>query len=415
VVRHGSQQGSENQGIADTLKVLVLTTSFPLAENPASGVFVSRLVESLASKHEITVLTPCYKKSFTVSARNKAYWVKCFPYGPPSWQVLAHEPGGIPVALKKNPRLFPLLPVFLGSMLVSTLLYSRKNDLIHANWSINGAIASFAGILANRPVLTTLRGSDVNRAKKSPADLFILKLCGLFSGIIVTVSESLREETSRLINKKRHDIRIVENGVGDNFFEMGKKTNYKKSSSPFTITTIGNLFRGKGVETLIDACANLSLPVSYMVEIVGEGPEKDKLQKKAKNTGIKDRIRFAGKVSHEQIPWYLSGSDVFVLCSFSEGRPNVVLEAMATGVPVIATDIEGVRGIVEDNVTGLLFEPGNDRELTDRLKTLFEDPELRALLGRGGRRLLIQKGLTWDNCANRYEKIYRQLVAKKME
>jgi glycosyltransferase involved in cell wall biosynthesis len=110
---------------------------------------------------------------------------------------------------------------------------------------------------------------------------------------------------------------------------------------------------------------------------------------------------------------YLSAADAFVLASYSEGRPNVVLESFAVGLPVIATDIDGVRELVKEGETGLRFQAGNSRELAKQIERLQKKPELQALLSSRGREFIQQNQLLWTNVGQRYADLYKEAIGAR--
>jgi len=112
----------------------------------------------------------------------------------------------------------------------------------------------------------------------------------------------------------------------------------------------------------------------------------------------------------DDIPSYLSDSDIFVLASWSEGRPMAVIEAMAAGLPVIASNIEGVNEIVQNDVTGLLFEPGDETQLAKHIANLSSDPEMRKRFGQAGRQYISDNKLLWSDTARQYEDIYCTVI-----
>ncbi|MCI5138420.1 MAG: hypothetical protein D3922_08390 [Candidatus Electrothrix sp. AR1] len=158
-------KSTNDQNAQDVLKVLLLTTSFPLNRGSRSGIFIQKMINHLPKNVLVTVLTPDGTEAGSQSSAD--YSVIPFRYAPKQWQQLAHGSGGIMAALSRNKLLFLLLPTFLLSNLLTCCCYARKVDVLHANWSINGVIAGIAGLLFGKPVMTTLRGSDVNLIETS--------------------------------------------------------------------------------------------------------------------------------------------------------------------------------------------------------------------------------------------------------
>jgi len=160
---------------------------------------------------------------------------------------------------------------------------------------------------------------------------------------------------------------------------------------------------------LIGALAEPGLEQARLT-IVGDGPQRQALKRQAESLGLKERVVFAGLAAPEAIPGLLAEANAFVLASVFEGRPNVVLEAMAAGLPVVASRIDGVTELVEDNVTGLLFEAGDLAGLAKRLRRLAEDEALRRRLGAAGRQSIVDRGLTWERTAEAYLRLFRDVL-----
>lgn len=393
------------------LRLMVLTTSYPLTQQSYSGIFVHRMIEHLPPDIHVTVVVPAARTDAIPSDRNNIV-IHPFRYAPKQIQVLAHEPGGIPVALRSKRWTYTLLPAFLLSMLVSCFRHARRVDVIHANWSICGCVAGIVGKLLRIPVIITLRGEDVTRARHHILDRTILSLCLRLSARIVTVSPStetwLRERYPRLA----HKMRTVENGIEDKLLALSGDRPGPSAKRPLRLLTVGSLIPRKGINRIIEAIGRLPDPQRVFLTVAGSGPERPVLEKLAKMLSLSDNIEFIGAVEPHAVADLLAHADVFVLASYSEGRPNVILEAMAAALPVIATDIDGVRDIVAHESTGLLYDGDDTLRLTDHISRLCENDELRRWLGENGRRRIIQQGLSWDSTARQYAKLYRVLAGE---
>jgi glycosyltransferase involved in cell wall biosynthesis len=390
------------------IRVGMVTSSFPLERHSTSGVFILRLIQNLPPNIITTVVTPASNGNLDCTMPN-GVTISPFRYAPRRWQILAHKPGGIPAALGHKKLLYFLLPFFILSAIVTCLFVSRKIDLFHANWSINGVIAGIAAKIARIPLVTTLRGSDVNRAETSLLYRLLLRACIRLSDRIVTVSDALnsavQEQFPDLSNVR---LLTICNGVDQAFlnipFRDTSTNNYK-----LRLITIGNLTRNKGVDQIISALSQLDKE-RYTLKIIGDGPEKLSLEALASSLGLINQVIFSGSVPPDEIPNHLAGCDIFILASHSEGRANVVLEAMAAGLPVVVTSIAGMEEIVKDGETGLLF-PNNDiKTLVFNLVRLDLDPELRQRLGRAGREFVRAKRLAWQITAEAYASLYKNLV-----
>lgn len=159
------------------------------------------------------------------------------------------------------------------------------------------------------------------------------------------------------------------------------------SRSHNLILSIGRLDPVKGFVDLIHACAELEKKgIDFRCEIVGEGPEREHLSALINQNHLTARVVLQGAVPQEKILDYYHRAAVFVLpCLTMQGIPNVLVEAMASGLPVVSTSFSGVIELVENGVEGFLVQPGSPRELAERLKQLLQDPELRQKIGNAAR------------------------------
>ena len=149
---------------------------------------------------------------------------------------------------------------------------------------------------------------------------------------------------------------------------------------------VGRLSAAKGVPILFEAVALLmSHHPDLTLTIVGDGPDRQELEFQAAALGIQSHLKFVGYQSQDAVCHFLQDCDLFVLPSFAEGLPVVLMEAMATGVPVVTTSIAAISELVEDGVSGYLVPPGAVEPLAARLERLLQDPALRQSFGQAGR------------------------------
>ncbi|MGB3221268.1 MAG: glycosyltransferase family 4 protein [Desulforhopalus sp.] len=380
----------------------MLTTSFPVKEGASSGVFVERLAKKLALKSDVYVLAPAADILFE-KKNERSYQLFTFRYAPMKWQVLAHGGGGIPAILASRPITLLLLPVFLVSMLMHSILYVRKVDLIFANWSICGLIAGIAGFATGKPVITTIRGEDGNRAKYSRVHRLVMNLCLRLNKRIVTVSDDIAMSLSRQFPSMEQKIVMIPNGV--DLISTKSRANEHTQKKEVKLVIVGSLIPRKDVSTALKALS--LLPLWFKLTIIGDGPDRKYLVSLSRELHLQSRVRFEGHVTPEEIPSYLGNSDVFLITSKSEGRPNALLEACASGLPTVGSDIPGVREIIISDVNGVLFPVGDHEALAHRLLP-FSDLSLRHQLGNSGRRLIEERGLTWENTADQYIQEFRK-------
>jgi 2-deoxystreptamine N-acetyl-D-glucosaminyltransferase/2-deoxystreptamine glucosyltransferase len=173
----------------------------------------------------------------------------------------------------------------------------------------------------------------------------------------------------------------------------------------------GSLIPRKSVHTLLLAARELAeTGTKVACLLVGDGPCKDQLMDEAARPGAA-RTFFAGSQPPRLIPSYMALGEVLVLPSRAEGRGMVVVEAMATGLAVVASAIDGPRELVEDGVTGLLFHVGDHAGLAACLRRLDQNPELAATLARTARERIRAAGLTAELAAERHLGLYQDVLA----
>jgi glycosyltransferase involved in cell wall biosynthesis len=173
------------------------------------------------------------------------------------------------------------------------------------------------------------------------------------------------------------------------------------------ILTVARLTPWKGVDKIIKVLPEIRRQIDEAnLVVVGDGPELGNLQRLARELGVKEYVSFVGHVPHEEVPHYLKAADVFVLYSGYEGLPHIVLEAMATGLPVILSDKGGNREVVEDGVNGLLVPIGNQEKLKEASLKVLQDRELaQEFVDRS--REKVARTFVWDVMVERTLDVFR--------
>lgn len=222
--------------------------------------------------------------------------------------------------------------------------------------------------------------------------------------IVTTVSQNSADELQRYYGIRK-DISVVYNGVDTDFFRPG---NLKKESNYVLYT--GALVSKKGVIDLIKAAKYViqKVPDIHFV-ITGKGPLEKTLRNLSKQLKIEKNVFFKGFVSRNELLKYYQNALMYIFPSYYEGLPTVILEAMACGVPVVATNIKSNSEVITNGKTGLLVEKKNPKVLAESILSLIENQELREYLGNNGRHLIMKK-YAWRIISNRFLEIYRTIV-----
>jgi glycosyltransferase involved in cell wall biosynthesis len=394
------------------MRLLVLTSSYPTTDNPGGGIFIREMLEHLPAPVEIVVVTPDTAEENAVEHGQSYLSVKRVRYGPKALQMIANRPGGIPAALKTYPWLVLLLPMWALAMFTAILRLAGKHDLIHTHWSICGLIGGVAGCLKRVPVVTTLHGTDVDWAERFGLLRIILMLCFKLSNRVVAVSSAMARKLQSRWPQWQHKILTIPNGVSSAYFSTPDKK-FSANSDEFVFTSVGNLIPGKQVDLTVRAFHRLvQSGRSARLVIAGGGPCDSGLRHLAQGLGLKAKIEFTGAIPPAQVARLMRRTHALVLASEREGRPTIVMEAMAAGVAVIASDIDGVREMIEPGQTGLLFNVGDIETLAAHMAALMDQPARTRQIAQRARRWMIDRNLTWQNTAAQYLKIYTSLAGE---
>jgi sugar transferase (PEP-CTERM/EpsH1 system associated) len=300
---------------------------------------------------------------------------------------------------------------------LANLMKQRGVSILHThNWSVfcEGMIAAvLAGIPAR---VHTVHGGfrvyppGLSYRFKERTRHAVESLLVRATGRIVAVSEDVRRLVCGTLHVDPDKIAVVNNGVDvpDNapcayrpVPETGRKPGER------SIVSVSRLAEVKNVPMLLRAFSRVDVPFPIRLILVGDGPEREKLRKMANELGIGEKVTFLGNRS--DVREILADSTVFALASTYEGVSIAILEAMAMGLPVVATKVGGNPGIVTDGETGFLVDPHDPEAMAEKISLLLMDEKLRARMGGKGRTVVEGKYST-ARMARDYEMIYLDLL-----
>jgi glycosyltransferase involved in cell wall biosynthesis len=270
----------------------------------------------------------------------------------------------------------------------------------------SGAVAWILKKFFGIPYIVSLRGGDVPGFR--PYDFKIFhKLLGPFLRIIwrdasrvIANSRGLRDLA--LAFDSTMDIPIIPNGVDATQY----KADDRDWSPPQPLFT-GRIVHQKGLDLGLRALSQLT-DLDWKWYIAGDGPQLGTLQTLAKELGIADRVVFLGWQSRADLAKWYHQSNIFLFPSRHEGMPNAVLEAMASGLPIVATRIAGSEELVLDGETGFLVPSENVDELRDALRKMLSAPELRKSMGTASRQR-VEQNYSWQKVAEQYQSFLKEL------
>jgi glycosyltransferase involved in cell wall biosynthesis len=399
-------------------RILVMASNFPRWKGDSWSPFILFQAEGMARLgHEVHVLAP-HATGAAMHEQFGEVQVHRFRYAPERWQSLAYG-GGILQNLRRNPLAWALVPAFLLAemMAMRRIVRRQEIELIHAHWFIpQGLIAALGTFIGRRPIVMTAHAGDVF-ATRDRLRRGLLRHAAARTGAATAVSGPLAREFEGLTGIRPD---IIPMGVDvSRFHPAGRRAvtgTATRGGGPH-ILSVGRLAAKKGLHHLLDALALVvqDLP-GVRLTVVGDGPIRPDLEAQAARLGISDRVSFLGMLPNEDLPARFAAADLFVVPSIidetgdREGLPVSILEAAASGVPVVASDVGGISDFVEDGVTGLLVRPGDATVLADAIQRLASDGGLVRTMVIAAR-ARVEDGFSWDSVSDRFDTIYRRLLA----
>lgn len=233
----------------------------------------------------------------------------------------------------------------------------------------------------------------------------------LGSDVILPISKHCENELMELYDIKDKPSYVVGNGVDTSIFKNKKLNNndeFDASVRPFRLIYVGRINSQKGLVDLIKAVAFLKKS-NFNIEctLIGTGPFMSSLKKNIESLGLQNSFHFNGYVgSKELLNKYYNESDAFVLPSYYEGMPTSLMEAMACGLPCIATCVGGIPELIENEINGLLISPGNCMEFANAISKIYKDKEYSSKLG-GNAEEFIGRNYDWDLIAEKILNLYK--------
>ncbi|MEK7659543.1 MAG: glycosyltransferase family 4 protein [Patescibacteria group bacterium] len=293
----------------------------------------------------------------------------------------------------------------LGFLKALNLYKKNKYDLIHGIMASQGSAAAylFKFIHPKVPFVLTLQEGDLGG--NSLFDRFWQRRVVKKADAITVISSYLADFAKKL--NKKAPIFVVPNGVDLQKFKI--KNEKLKINEKKIIITVSRLVKKNGIDILIKAVRELK-NLDYELWIAGDGKEKKKLESLVNKLGLENKVKFLGGIPNEQIPEYLARADLFVRPSRSEGLGSAFLEAMAVGIPIIATPVGGIPDFLRHGETGLFCETENPEDLSEKITKILTDENLKTKIIKNSLGL-VRRGYSWDFIAAEMKEIYEKTVS----
>lgn len=406
------------------MRILMLASSFPKWPGETTAPFIEEIAAGVAARgHAVTLLLP-YHPELRRDAEVRGVRLRCFHYAPhPALNIWGYAQSLLSDTQIKR-RTLLVTPFAVTASLGAVLnelraarAASRPYDLVQAHWVLpNGPPAALASL--GTPLVVSLHGSDIYLAERHWS--LALAAAGAFRAAmaVTACSGDLRARGIRLgaAPGRSH---VIPYGVNTRQFrpdptvravvraELGLEP-----GAPLVLG-MGRLVAKKGFGVLLDAWPAVlrAMPGATLV-IAGYGDLREHLERQAAALGLGTSVRFSGQLERDRAAAYVAAADVFALPIVRDGvdgLPNVLLEAMGAGRPVVASRVAGVPDVIEDGVHGLVVPERDPNALAAAIMRLLADPELANRLGVAAR-TRVERELTWERTAERFEEVFRLAV-----
>lgn len=356
------------------MNILVLTTLYPNNVQHRHGIFIENRVKELVNRY------PDAKVKVVAPVPYFPSWLPVTSYQQYSQVVKKEMRSGIEIL---HPRYWVIPKI--GMNITPYFLYQTSltaiKDIQQAGFAVDvidshyfypdGVVASWIGKKLNIPVMVTARGSDINVIPhNNTARKRIVKAMNNVQ-VNAAVSKALVNEMVKLAPSANVPV-VLRNGVDLKVFTPEAVKPILPcdiEEDEKLIISVGNLVELKGHHLVIEA---LTLVAKIKLIIIGDGPMRPELERQVIDLNLQERVFFTGNIQQYELPGYYAAADALVLASSREGMPNVLLESLACGTPVVATDVGGCREVVDQCVGRILYKRSFE-EIAQALVTIFEN------------------------------------------
>lgn len=384
------------------IRLLIVTTGYPRFSGDTFGVFVQDTANGLHEADvEVSILAP-HEAGLPFKRNETGVTVYRLPYFP--YKASLAYGSGIPSNIS-HPYCKIQLPFFMSFMAFWTFILSFKFDIIHGQWSVSAFFSILTRFIHGTPTVVTYQGSDLNskgllrKISKYVSEKVDCNFC---------VSSAQQEAISpmgsilcpSLIDTNRFKLLELKDKV-----ELRKKMGFSAQNK--IALFVGGLVPVKRVDLLINSMMKIERDVKLL--IVGDGKLRDELQELVKELNLSDRIFFIGPVPYQEIHRYYQIADIHLLASISEGRPNVIYQAMSCSIPSVSTAVGGVPEMVCDKVSGVLVDPDVD-SFSEAINSLFLTEGKLEKLGQQARLKLNELQVDKESVVQNHLKVYKELL-----
>jgi L-malate glycosyltransferase len=291
----------------------------------------------------------------------------------------------------------------------------ERLDLMHVHYAIPHAATAWLAkqMLQHEKlglkIVTTLHGTDITLVGQDPSYYTLTKFSIEQSDAVTAVSEYLRDETYRAFGCGHCDLRVIPNFISTTDYHPPADDSFRKRLAPRdhrVLVHVSNFRPVKRIGDVIKVFARVRQKLPATLVLVGDGPDRDAAEHEVDTLGLRRDVRFLGKV--ESVGDVLRGADLFLLPSATESFGLAALEAMACGVPVVASAAGGLPEVIEDGKTGFLAPVGDVPTMADRAMQILEDPGTLQRLRRAAAARALE--FSADRVVPQYEAVYNEVL-----
>jgi teichuronic acid biosynthesis glycosyltransferase TuaC len=356
----------------DPIRIVTFSTLYPNPVQETHGVFVENRLRHLVASNKVSarVVAPVPWFPFSGAVFGRYGQLARTPSKETRFGIDVVHPR-YPVLPKIGMNIAPLsLYAFARPVLEQLINNGGDFDLLDAHYFFpDGVAAVMLGRALGKPVTITARGTDINLIPRFPVPRRMIRWAAARADGLITVCAALKDELVRLgIPPER--VRTLRNGVDLEIFRPIDPQQAKDALAVHgpVLASVGSLIERKGHDLVIRALEHLP---KVTLLIAGQGPEKAALARLAAAIGVANRVRFLGSIAHARLREIYSAADALVLASSREGWPNVLLESMACGTPVIASNVWGAPEIIKAPEAGLLLQERTAGAIASAARTLL--------------------------------------------
>lgn len=401
----GSLSGGPVEDEVTVRKVVVVATTFPASPGDGTPEFVLTLARSFVD-HDVIVVVP----RVPGAAREETIdgvKVRRVAYFPSRWEGLAAD--AIMPTLRAQPWRLVEVPFLFAGLFFATLRTVRREraEVLNPHWIVPaGLVTYFVSRLTRTPYVVTVHGADAYTLKGRLARRVKRGVLGRASAVLPVsddIARTLELPTDVPVLRMGVDTAAIRQQVGERRPEKG------------LLLSIGRLADKKGVDVLLQAMADVP---GVRLEVIGDGPERERLEGLAEELRVADRVHFAGKQPREGVLEALARADVVAIPSKvgaggdKDGTPVVLCEAMAAGVPVVASALGGLAECLDDGETGVLVPPDDVPALTHALEAVAERTVDLEAMGKAGAEAA-RRFLDINAIGRRYDEVLTEAANRK--